>query len=276
MPFLAAAVQMTSTQDVERNLSTAEKLVEKAASQGARLIGLPENFALMGSGEKERLSRVEPADGPVIQRMAALARKHGVTLTLGGFAERSPDPERPYNTHFVLGPDGAILAAYRKIHLFDVELPDGSVHKESRYSTAGSEVVTCLLPSPLSGTLGLSICYDLRFPELYRRLVSKGARILMVPAAFTLHTGKDHWEVLLRARAIENLSYVIAPAQFGRHNEKRTTFGKAMIVDPWGSVIARCSDREGVCVAEIDLGYADELSTALPCLTHRRPDITEG
>jgi predicted amidohydrolase len=270
MPFLAAAVQMTSTMDVERNLATAEKLVGKAAQRGAQLVGLPENFAFMGGTDAERLQNAQSADGPIIRSYCALARRFGVTLCLGGFPESSGDPQRPYNTHFVVGQDGSIVARYRKMHLFDVELADGSVHKESRHSTPGDVPVTVSLPAPLDVTLGLSVCYDLRFPELYRKLAQDGARLLLVPAAFTLHTGKDHWEVLLRARAIENLSYVMAPAQFGRHNDKRSTWGKAMIVDPWGGVVARCSDREDVCVAEIDVGYAQELQRGLPALQHRR------
>ncbi|MEW5852004.1 MAG: carbon-nitrogen hydrolase family protein [Myxococcota bacterium] len=275
MGFLAAAVQMTSIGDVAHNLSTAERLIEKAATRGAVLISLPENFAFMGPSEREKLAMAEPLDGPIITRLREAARRHKVTLTLGGFQERSNDPERPHNSHVVIGPDGNVVANYRKVHLFDVELADGSVHKESRHTMPGTSVVTCALPAPVNATLGLSICYDLRFPELYRKMVERGARVLLVPAAFTLHTGKDHWEVLLRARAIENLSYVIAAAQFGKHNDKRVTWGKSMIIDPWGSVIARCSDREDVCVAEIDLDYAQELGKGLPCLTHRRPDVVE-
>ena len=274
MPFLAAAVQMTSTMDIPRNLAQAQALIEKAAARGATLIGLPENFAFMGGSDAERLNGAEPLDGPIISGLAQVARRLKVTLTLGGFPERSADPQRPYNTHVVLGPDGSILARYRKIHLFDVELADGSVHKESKHTMGGEDVVTVKLPAPVDATLGLSVCYDLRFPELYRSLSARGARVLLVPAAFTLHTGKDHWEVLLRARAIENLSYVMAPAQFGKHNDKRATWGKAMIVDPWGGVVARCSDREDVCVAEVDLGYAESLARGLPCLSHRKPQLT--
>jgi len=273
MAFLAAAVQMTSTADVERNLSTARRLIEKAALRGAQLISIPENFAFMGPTEKEKLAMAQPADGSIIQGFRDLAKTLKVTLSLGGFQERTPDPQRPWNTHFIIGPDGAVLADYHKVHLFDVELADGSVHKESHHTMPGKQAVAVKVPS-LDAVLGLSVCYDLRFPELYRTMVEQGARVLLVPAAFTLHTGKDHWEILLRARAIENLSYVVAAAQYGKHNDKRSTYGKAMIVDPWGLVIARCSDREDVCIAEIDLGYAEELSKGLPCLQHRRPDVT--
>ncbi|MBI5496450.1 MAG: carbon-nitrogen hydrolase family protein [Deltaproteobacteria bacterium] len=273
MAFLAAAVQLTSTADVQKNLATAEKLVEKAAGRGASLVGLPENFAFMGGTDAERLATAQPADGPIVRGFQDVARRLRITLCLGGFAEQSADPQRPYNTHFVIGPDGGLLGRYRKMHLFDVELPDGSVHKESHHSTAGDEPVTVALPAPLDVTLGLSVCYDLRFPELYRALVTRGARLLLVPAAFTLHTGKDHWEVLLRARAIENLSYVMAPAQYGKHNERRVTWGKAMIIDPWGGVVARCTDRQDVCMAEIDVGYARDLENGLPCLSHRRREL---
>jgi predicted amidohydrolase len=270
MSFLAAAVQMTSTTDVQGNLKTARRLIEKAASRGATLIGLPENFAFMGGSEAEKLAMAEPLGGPIISSFRELAARLKVTLTLGGFQERTDDPQRPYNAHVVVGPDGALVSTYRKIHLFDVQLADGSVHKESTHTMPGTEPVAVPFPGEAGTTLGLSVCYDLRFPELYRRLVDKGARVLLVPAAFTLHTGKDHWEVLLRARAIENLSYVMAPAQYGKHNAHRSTYGKAMIVDPWGLVIARASDREDICVGEIDVSYAAELDRGLPCLSHRR------
>jgi predicted amidohydrolase len=273
MPFLAAVTQMTATDDVKHNQEVAASLVAKAAGRGAVLVGLPECFPFMGRSEADKVKMAEPADGPLMGFYRELARRHGVTLSLGGFPEASGDPQRPHNTHFIVGPDGGTLAAYRKIHLFDVELADGSVHKESRSTTAGTEVVTCHLPAPREATLGLSVCYDLRFPELYRRLSALGAQVLLVPAAFTLHTGKDHWEVLLRARAIENLCYVMAAAQHGKHNEKRATWGKAMIVDPWGGVVARCSDREDVAVAEVDLGYVQELRRGLPCLSHRVLDV---
>lgn len=270
MTFVVAAVQMTSTMDVERNLNTATRLVEKAASRGAKLVGLPENFAFMGGTEADKLSMAQPLDGPIVRGLCDLARRLNITLSLGGFQERTQDPQRPYNAHVVVAPTGNIAAVYRKIHLFDVELADGSVHKESHNTMPGNEVVTLPMPGHDDAVLGLSVCYDLRFPELYRALVQKGARVLLVPAAFTLHTGKDHWEVLLRARAIENLSWVMAPAQFGKHNATRATYGKAMVVDPWGLVVARASDREDVCVAEVDVAYARELERGLPCLSHRK------
>lgn len=270
MAVLAAAVQMTSTTDVGRNVATAHTLIERAAKRGASLVVLPENFAFMGGSEKEKLEMAQPLTGPVVSSLADIARHLGITLCLGGFQERSDDPQRPYNSHVVLGPDGSVISTYRKIHLFDVELADGSVHKESHHTMPGTQPVVCVLPQDPAVTLGLSVCYDLRFPELYRALVALGARVLLVPAAFTLHTGKDHWQVLLRARAIENLSYVIAAAQFGRHNPKRSTWGKAMIVDPWGVVVAQCSDREDVCVAEVDISYAHALDSTLPCLSHRK------
>jgi predicted amidohydrolase len=185
----------------------------------------------------------------------------------GGMPERSADPGKVHNTLVVVGPDGRIAERYRKIHLFDVAIPGGAEFKESGTVAPGTEARTVDTPM---GRIGLSICYDLRFPELYRRLTDAGARVFVVPAAFTLHTGKDHWHALLRARAIENQAYVLAAGQYGRHNEKRVTYGHSVIVDPWGTVIAEAPDREAVIVGEVDLGFQDKVRRELPCLDHRR------
>src|SRR5258705_11627061 len=198
---------MTSTADAEKNLATAERLVRDAAKRGALLVGLPENFAFLRS-EGEPVPQAQDLDGPWVQRMAALARELRVTLLLGSLPEAIPDAPRVYNTSVLLGPDGSLLARYRKMHLFDIDLPGMESLKESKAVAPGGEVVVA---ESECGPLGLSICYDLRFPELYREMTRRGARILTVPSAFTDRTGKDHWEVLLRARAIENLAYVFAP-----------------------------------------------------------------
>jgi predicted amidohydrolase len=266
MKIRAAAVQMTSTADVERNLATAESLVREAAGQGALFVALPENFAFLRS-EGEPVPQPQALDGPWVTRMAALARQHSITLLLGSIPEAVPGDARVRNTSVLLGPDGATLAVYRKIHLFDVDLPGMEHLKESRAVLPGEEVVVA---ATAFGPVGLSICYDLRFPELYRRLVAGGARVLAIPSAFTERTGKAHWEVLLRARAIENLAFVVAPAQSGRHNPLRASHGHAMIVEPWGTVLAERYEGEGLVVADLDFERQDRLRRELPALRHIR------
>jgi predicted amidohydrolase len=275
MSVVAAAVQMTSGPEVPANLQKAASLVERAARRGAELIALPENFALMTPVERDKLAAAEVLDaahpGPILSSMMEAAAKHRVHLVLGGMPER-PDRtigggERVHNSCVLLGPDGGVRAVYRKIHLFDVFIPDGATYHESKVVEPGDRPLVAETPW---GGLGLSVCYDLRFPELYRALAAGGARMLVVPAAFTLHTGRDHWHVLLRARAIENLCFVIAPAQVGRHDEKRVTFGHSLIVDPWGTVLADAADGEGVAVAELDFERQDKLRRDLPALSHRR------
>jgi predicted amidohydrolase len=268
---IVAALQMTSTAEVERNLSTAERLVAEAAERGARFVALPENFAFLRS-EGEPVPEPQALDGAWVQRMAQLAQRHRVTLLLGSLPERLPDEARVHNTSVLLGPTGATLAVYRKIHLFDIDLPGHEHLKESRAVKPGSEIVVAQQTE--IGPIGLSICYDLRFPELYRELMRQGARVLAIPSAFTERTGKDHWEVLLRARAIENLAYVVAPAQVGAHGRGRASHGHAMIVDPWGAVLAQVADGEGVALAELDFERQDRLRTELPALRHIRLDAT--
>jgi predicted amidohydrolase len=266
LPVRAAAVQMTSTADVERNLATAERLVGDAAARGAQLVGLPENFAFLRS-EGVPVPDPQALDGPWVRRMAELSRRHRVTLLLGSLPEKVAAETRVYNTSVLLGPSGETLAAYRKIHLFDIDVPGLEHLKESRAVRPGEAVVVADTPA---GRIGLSICYDVRFPELYRRLTGEGARILAVPSAFTDRTGKDHWEVLLRARAIENLAYVFAPAQVGQHGPGRASHGHAMIVDPWGAILAQVPDGEGLAVADLDFERQDRLRRELPALDHRR------
>jgi deaminated glutathione amidase len=269
---VAAVVQMTSTTDVERNLAAAEELVERAARRGAQLVGLPENFAFLRS-EGQPVPDAQALDGPWVRRMADLARRHAITLLLGSLPEKVEGDSRLRNTSVLLGPDGARIAVYRKIHLFDIDLPGMEHLKESRAVAPGEEIVVV---DTAAGRLGLSICYDVRFPELYRALSRRGARVLCVPAAFTERTGKAHWEVLLRARAIENLAYVLAPAQVGHHGGGRMSHGQALIVDPWGSVVAQVPDGEGVALAELDFGRLERLRRELPALSHARLLDREG
>lgn len=266
MRVRVAAVQMTSTVDVQRNLRAAETLVTEAADRGARFVALPENFAFLRA-EGEPVPEAQAVDGPWVARMSALARRHGITLLLGSIPESIPGRPRVHNTSVLLGPEGDTLAVYRKIHLFDVDLPGLEHLKESRAVEPGGEVVVAETPF---GPLGLSICYDLRFPELYRRLTRAGARVLAVPSAFTERTGRAHWEVLLRARAVENLAYVVAPAQAGQHNAARASHGHTMIVDPWGVVMAEQAEGEGVVVADLDFERQDRLRRELPALAHVR------
>jgi predicted amidohydrolase len=273
-----AALQLTSTDDVQANLTRASALATEAAAAGASLIGFPENFAYLGSDRDHRLSIAEelPAPGadlkaqgggPILTAMQALARQTGAWLLLGGFPERAASPAHIRNTSVLLRADGSVAALYRKIHLFDVDVPGGKRFRESETVEPGAEPVVAETPW---GPLGLTICYDLRFPELYRALTARGARLLAVPSAFTLETGKDHWSVLLRARAIENQAYLFAPAQFGHHGGNRRSWGHAMVIDPWGAVLAECGDHEGFALAPVDFGYQDSVRTSLPCLTHRK------
>ena len=267
---MAAVVQMTSTADVERNLASAESLVRRASSLGARFVSLPENFAFLRS-EGEPVVEAQAIDGAWVRRMSGLARELGITLLLGSLPEKIAgglgDADRVHNTSVLLGPDGATIAAYRKIHLFDIDLPGMEHLKESRAVRPGEDAVVARAPF---GPLGLTICYDVRFPELYRALTRAGARVLAVPSAFTERTGKDHWEVLLRARAVENLAYVVAAAQVGHHGRGRSSHGHAMIVDPWGAIMAQVPDGEGVAVAELDFARQDRLRRELPALDHTR------
>ena len=261
-----SVVQLTSTQEVAANLETAERLVRRAASSGASFVALPENFAYF-KVEGEVAAFKTSLDGEVVGSMSALARELSITLLLGSIPEAIEGSEKTYNTSVLLGPDGGVLAVYRKIHLFDVEVPGVVELKESKAVEAGGEVVVAKTPV---GTVGLTVCYDLRFPELYRRLALAGSEIITVPSAFIPHTGRDHWEVLVRARAIENQAYVVAPAQYGRHSPKRQSYGRSLIVDPWGLVLAQAPDGVGVASAEVDLEHLRAVRRNLPCLDHVR------
>jgi deaminated glutathione amidase len=262
----AAAIQLNATDDVDRNLKTADRLVRQAARYGAELVVLPETWTVMGARE-QMIAGAQALDGQAISWARAIAAELGIDLIAGSLSERRAGVELLSNTSVHVDPRGEIAAIYRKIHLFDVDVPGGKRYRESEAIEPGADTVVATTPW---GGLGLSICYDLRFPELYRALAAGGARIAAVPSAFTLETGKDHWHTLLRARAIENQLYVFAPAQFGAHGPTRRSYGHALVVDPWGAVIAECGDHEGVALAQIDLGYQDRVRAAIPCLVHRR------
>ena len=263
-------IQMNSTADVEDNLRRAENLIIDAAGKGARIIALPENFAFMGSDE-DRAKHAQDFNGTVVSFLKRSARKHSIILLGGGFLERGPGPDRrSFNTCLLIDREGNIAGLYRKVHLFDVELPGGPSYRESEYIQPGSGITVCEVDGII---FGLTICYDVRFPELYRHLAMKGARIIFVPAAFTLFTGKDHWFPLLKARAIENQVYILAPAQYGRHGEKLLTYGHAAIVDPWGTILAQAPDRECVVLAEYLPDYQEEVRRRIPVFSHLRKDL---
>jgi len=264
----AAVVQLRSTDDLAANLNAATGSVEDAAAQGAELVALPENFAYLRR-EGKPIPCAQGLDGEIVGTLRDLAGRHRLWLLGGSFAERIPDDGRVHNTSVLVSPQGEIEAVYRKIHLFDVDLgaQGGGAFTESATIAPGSEVVVAKTPY---GGLGLSVCYDVRFPELYRQQAAQGARLLAVPSAFARETGRDHWEVLLRARAIENQCFVLAPAQWGQHSEDRASHGRSLIIDPWGVVLAAAPDRPCVLVAELDLAQQDRIRAALPALQHRR------
>jgi deaminated glutathione amidase len=263
----AAAIQMSSTPNKAENLETAEHLIRQSASAGAELVALPELFSCHGL-EKAYRENAEPVPGPTTGVLGELARELGVYVLGGSILEGEPGAERLHNTSTFFDPSGELTAVYRKIHLFDVKAPDRD-YLESNTVAPGREIVTAKAGP---ATLGLSVCYDVRFPELYRLLALRGAEILAVPAAFTLQTGKDHWELLLRARAVENQAYVVAPAQWGQKADGRWTYGRSVVIDPWGTVLATCPDRDGFALATLDLDYLDRFRTEFPALKNRRPE----
>ncbi|MBI1947141.1 MAG: carbon-nitrogen hydrolase family protein [Deltaproteobacteria bacterium] len=263
---------MTAGGDVLANVAACASLVAQAGDAGAALLLLPECFAFVGASDDDTSKMAEPLDGALFDRYRGVARDAGLWVCFGGFPEKI-DGTHHHNAHVVVDGTGAIRAVYRKIHLFDVTLPNGAIYQESRHTSAGDRLV--VVDSPV-GKLGLSVCYDLRFPELYRALAEQGAEVLLVPAAFTLTTGKEHWEPLLRARAIENACWVVAAAQTGRHNERRDTYGHAMAIDPWGTVVAQCRDGTGIATCTIDRAWQDEVRRRIPVWQHRRPDAYRG
>ncbi|MBE9125919.1 MULTISPECIES: carbon-nitrogen hydrolase family protein [unclassified Coleofasciculus] len=264
--YLAAAIQMTSLPDLQKNLVAAEELIELAVRRGAELVTLPENFSFLGK-EEEKISQADAIALESEKFLKTMAQRFQVTLLGGGF----PVPvssNKVYNTALLIDPSGTELARYQKAHLFDVNLPDGNTYQESSTVMSGT-LFPPVYPSEKLGSLGLSVCYDVRFPELYRHLAYKGADILLIPAAFTAYTGKDHWQVLLQARAIENTCYVIAPAQTGHHYAMRQSHGHAMIVDPWGSILADAGDKPGIAIAEINPVRLEQVRRQMPSLEHR-------
>lgn len=271
--YLAAAIQMSSTTDKAANLALAEKLVQQAAARGAKLVVLPEFFNCLGR-MADVVQQAEPLPGPTSEAMSQLARRHDVTLVAGSICEASDTHGKGYNTSLIFGPDGQELSRYRKIHLFDVDLPGQITYAESRSVIPGDMIQATETPL---GVLGQATCYDLRFPELFRRLADCGMEVLVSPAAFSAPTGRDHWEILLRARAIENQVYIVAANQFGEHAAKLATWGHSMIIDPWGRVLAE-SDRgePGVVVAEIEPARLAEVRRGLPALAHRREICNPG
>ncbi|MDQ4042601.1 MAG: carbon-nitrogen hydrolase family protein [Actinomycetota bacterium] len=263
----AAAIQMSSTPEKAQNLVMAERLIRGATSAGAELVALPELWSCHGL-EKVYRENAEPIPGPTTDFLSGLARELGVWLLGGSILEGEAGAERLSNTSTFFDPSGEMVAVYRKIHLFDVKAPDQE-YLESKTIAPGREIVTAKAGVT---TLGLSVCYDLRFPELYRLLALQGAVVLAVPAAFTLQTGKDHWDLLLRARAVENQAFVIAPAQWGQKADGRWTYGRSMIVDPWGTVLSTCPDHDGHALATLDLDYLDRFRDEFPALANRRPE----
>lgn len=279
---MAAVAQLCSNDEIGANLATCERLAAQAADRGSQLLLLPECFAYLGERERDKFSIAETLDeaspGRVLSTIQKIASRHQMWVIAGGIAEIRPEdrdvgqPKTAYNSCAVVDPAGHLVSVYRKIHLFDVDIPGGATLMESAATTAGQEVMTV---DTSIGRVGLSICYDLRFPELYRKLtLDQGAQVLVVPAAFTAHTGAAHWHTLLRARAIENQCWVLAAGQSGRHNPKRASYGHSLIIDPWGEIRGEVEAGDGIAVAEIDSDFTEQKRTQLPCLSHsvlRRP-----
>ena len=261
----AAAVQLNSTGEKDRNLEAAERLVRAAAADGAELVALPEKWNLLAAGD-ELVAGAEPLDGPSLTAARDWARELGIHLLAGSISECGP--EKAFNTSVLIDPEGEDLAVYRKIHMFDVDV-DGVSYRESDHEESGEEIVTAPLGELIAG---LTVCYDLRFPELYRILAVRGARLIAVPSAFTAATGRAHWEVLLRARAIENQVFVLAPNQAGEAPPHFDSYGHSAIVDPWGRVLALAPEGEGFVAADLDLEEQDRLRASLPSLANRRPE----
>jgi predicted amidohydrolase len=270
MEMRAAAIQLNSTADKASNLETAERLLRAAAADGANLVVLPEKWNLLGDAEVLR-EGAEPLGGPTISAACSWAQELGIHLVAGSIAERVEGNQKLFNTSVLIGPDGQLHARYRKIHMFDVDV-GGVSYRESENEEPGDEIVAAAVGASLPGvTLGMTVCYDLRFPELYRILAVRGATVLTVPSAFTFETGKDHWEVLLRARAIENQAFVVAPNQVGEAPPHYRSYGHSMIVDPWGVVLAEAPDGECFVAADLDLEAEERVRATLPSLANRRP-----
>jgi nitrilase len=267
---LVAAIQLNSVADRDANLATAARLLRQAREAGAVLAVLPENFSFMGAKERDKLAIAEGAgQGPIQDFLAASARQLGLWIVAGTVPLAvAGDPERVWAACLAYDAQGRLAARYDKIHLFDVEVPGGDRYHESRTIACGA-LDPVVVDTP-AGRLGLSVCYDLRFPELYRALAAQGAELLCVPAAFTARTGQAHWETLLRARAIENQCYLVAPGQHGSHAGGRATWGHSMVIDPWGEILAQQADGDGVVLAPVSKERLQQVRTSFPALTHRR------
>ena len=266
--YTMAVVQMDTQYDKEANLKTACSFIDEAAARGAKFVSFPEVFNVIDDGE-------EPAElvpeGRTISLMSEMARKHNIWIHCGSVSEINPDGDRQFNTTAVLNPRGEMVAKYRKLHTFDITMPDGTKAEESARIKPGKDMVVV---DTEMGCLGLSICYDIRFPELYRYLTLQGAQIIFTPANFRMETGKDHWEPILRCRAIENSCYIVAAGQYGKKRKgTSTSFGDSIIIDPWGTIIARAPEKASIALAEIDLDYLDKIRTSLPSLKNRRSDV---
>lgn len=266
--FTVAVLQLDSQDDVQKNLDTVVSFIEEAAARGAKLITMPESMNYVGLDNAGHAEEIP--GGPTFQLMAEQAKKYGVWLHCGSIYEKNPNDPRPYNSTMVIDPQGNLAAKYHKIHPFDVVIPNGPVNRESERICPGDEIVT--VDTGEVGHLGLSICYDMRFAEMYRIMALEGAEILLTPADFTMPTGKDHWETILRTRAIENGCYVVAPAQYGV-KPKFQAYANSLVVDPWGNVIARASNHPQVITAEIDLDYLQQVRRQIFTLENRRPDV---
>ncbi len=265
--YLMAVVQMDTRDNKDANLKVACGFIDEAAAKGAKFVSFPEVFNVIDDGQEA--PELVP-EGRTISLMAEKAREHGIWIHCGSIAEVNPDGDRKFNTTAVLDPTGKMVAKYRKLHTFDITLPDGSVAEESAKIKPGEKMVTV---ETEMGHLGLSICYDIRFPEMYRWMALQGAQILFTPANFRMATGKDHWEAILRARAIENTCYVVAAGQYGKKRGVSDSFGDSVIIDPWGTIVARAPERAGIAVGEIDLDYLDRVRANLPSLKNRRGDV---
>ncbi|MDZ7719700.1 MAG: carbon-nitrogen hydrolase family protein [Balneolaceae bacterium] len=261
-----SALQLNSQPDLEQNMKAVYKSLKKAVDNGTDLVALPENFAFMGD-EKQRLEQADKISEKVENLLVEWAKEFEIYLLGGGYPVPAEDG-KVFNRAKLINPKGETIAVYNKIHLFDVELSDKETYRESDMVQAGKDLVVADLPE-FGMKTGLSICYDVRFPELYREMAKQGAHLLFVPSAFTRPTGKAHWKTLLKARAIENSAFVVAPAQTGKHGEKRETYGHAMIIDPWGKVLDDAGEESGMATATLDLEYLKEVRKKLPSLEHR-------
>ncbi len=266
--YQIGVIQMDTRDNYEENMEAACRYIDEAAAKGAKLVAFPEVFNYIGVEPREA---EEIPGGPTISLMAKKAREHKIWIHCGSISEVNPDGEKKYNTTVLLNPDGEEVARYRKLHAFDITLRDGTETRESDRMQIGKDIV--MVDTEL-GKIGLSICYDIRFPELYRYMAMNGCQVIFTPANFQMQTGKDHWEIILRTRAVENTCYIVAPGQIGiKRGGKSMSYGSSLVADPWGTVIARAKETAGVTMAEIDLDYLDKVRSDLPCLKNRRSDI---